>query len=62
MKKSYAALQLLSLGPLSLKEFIETTGWPSRSCSKVLYRLVKDEEVAHVNIQGKRHYMRVSER
>lgn len=40
--KVYAARQLLALGPLSFGEFMEITGWPFKTCRRVLSYLVDD--------------------
>lgn len=40
--KVYAARQLLALGPLSFAEFLEITGWPFKTCRRVLSYLVDD--------------------
>jgi len=39
MTKRHAALQLLALGPLQFREFVEITGWPARVCTRTLYEL-----------------------
>jgi len=39
MTRRHAALQLLALGPLQFREFVEITGWPPRVCTSVLYGL-----------------------
>lgn len=40
MTRTYAARQLLALGPLSFREFMEITGWPFKTCRRVLSYLV----------------------
>lgn len=40
MTKTYAARQLLALGPLSFAEFVEITGWSRAVCRWVLTYLV----------------------
>lgn len=42
MTRTYAARQLLALGPLSFGEFVTVTGWPVNSCRRVLSYLVDD--------------------
>ena len=39
MTKTYAAHQLLRLGPLNLGEFQEITGWGYRCCVNTLSRM-----------------------
>jgi len=39
MTRRHAALQLLALGPLQFREFVEITGWPARVCTQTLYEL-----------------------
>lgn len=39
MTRAYVARQLLALGPLSLREFVEITGWPYRVCTATLTNL-----------------------
>jgi len=36
MTRTYAAKRLLEHGPLSFREFVEITGWPSRKCTRTL--------------------------
>ena len=40
MTRSYAAIQLLKHGPLSLTQFVEITGWPYVKCRETLSHLV----------------------
>lgn len=42
MTRTYAARQLLALGPLSFGQFTEITGWPAAVCRRVLSYLVDD--------------------
>ena len=42
MNRTYAARQLLALGPLSFGQFAEITGWPTKACRRVLSYLVDD--------------------
>jgi hypothetical protein len=42
MTKTYAARQLLALGPLSFGEFVTVTGWTASACRRVLSYLVDD--------------------
>ena len=39
MTRRYAAVQLLRLEPIRLREFVEITGWPYRVCQHVLSEL-----------------------
>lgn len=39
MTREHAAIQLLRLGPLQAREFMEITGWPRSSANKVLAKL-----------------------
>ena len=39
MTRTYAAKRLLEHGPLSFREFVEITGWPSRKCTRTLDNL-----------------------
>lgn len=39
MTREHAALQLLRLGPLPAREFMEITRWPPSSANKVLAKL-----------------------
>jgi hypothetical protein len=54
MTRTHAARQLLALGPLSLPEFMEITGWPYRCCVKTLARLRCTREVRYVR-KGNNH-------
>lgn len=50
MTRIHAARQLLALGPLTLPEFAEITGWPTRTCRWVLTYLV--DRQAEVKREG----------
>jgi hypothetical protein len=39
MTRTHAARQLLALGPLTLPEFVEITGWQYRICVATIARL-----------------------
>lgn len=39
MTRTYTAKRLLEHGPLSFREFVEITGWPSRKCTRTLDNL-----------------------
>jgi len=45
MSKTHAARQLLSLGPLTKREFIEITGWKIRQCEEVIHRMRRNSEI-----------------
>jgi len=42
MTRTYAAIQLLRHGPLSMREFIQITGWQPEQARKTLHYLVDD--------------------
>jgi len=48
MTRSYAALRLLEHGPLSLEHFALITGWPYKSCQKVLDQLIDNGSVKRI--------------
>lgn len=47
MTRAHAARRLLALGPLTLAEFVEITGWPYRQCVRLLEYLCDRGEVQH---------------
>jgi len=40
MTKTYATIQLLRHGPLSMREFIEITGWTQKQARHALHHLI----------------------
>ena len=49
MTREYAAIQLLKLGRLTLREFYHFTCWPSiEECEAVLKRCVQQKQVRQV--------------
>lgn len=36
MPRTYAAARLLEHGPLTMREFVEVTGWPYRACRRTI--------------------------
>jgi hypothetical protein len=40
MTRTHAARELLALGPLTFGEFVTITGWPCKTCRRVLSYLV----------------------
>jgi hypothetical protein len=58
MTRDHAGLQLLKLGPLSFREFVEITGWRTgRTARHVLDRLAGADLVRIVNHQRRRCYV-----
>lgn len=55
MTKIHAARQLLALGPLSFREFMEITGWPFSTCRQVLSKLV--DVKGEVERLGRRYWL-----
>lgn len=47
MTRAEVARKLLAMGPLTMREFRETTGWPQRCCIRVLAYL---RELGHVRL------------
>lgn len=45
MTREHAALQLLRLGPLPAREFMEITRWPRSSANKVLAKLCDEKRI-----------------
>jgi hypothetical protein len=60
MTRTHAARQLLALGPLSLPEFMEITGWKYRCCVQTLARLRGMRQVRYVR-RGNNHATSVYE-
>lgn len=60
MTRVHAAKQLLSLGPLSLREFVEITGWEYRCCLRVLKFLREVQAIRYVR-KGNNHMTSVFE-
>lgn len=56
MSRAHAARQLLALGPLTFREFVEITGWPRRAARYWLDVLIKACEVVRQQ-SGRRGYM-----
>ena len=56
MTRTHAARQLLALGPLTMAEFVEITGWPVSACRRVLSYLVDD--LGEVSREGGRYEVR----
>jgi hypothetical protein len=54
MTRAHAARQLLALGPLTLPEFVEITGWSYRCCVLVLASLRGLQQVRYVR-KGNNH-------
>ena len=50
MSRPYAALRLLEHGPLSLEHFALITGWPYRSCQKVLEQLIDNGAIKRASL------------
>lgn len=48
MTREHAALQLLRLGPLPAREFMEITRWPRSSANKVLAKLCDEKRIKRV--------------
>lgn len=47
MTRAHAARRLLALGPLTLAEFVEITGWPYRQCVRLLEYLRDHGDIEH---------------
>lgn len=57
MTRCYAACKLLEHGPLSLREFIEITGWGRSIASARLNDLLLRGRVERRIVRGHRHYL-----
>lgn len=56
MTRTHATTQLLKLGPLTVAEFIEITGWPSRVARYTLAWMVQTGAVEYVGNTRKGFY------
>ena len=54
MTRTYAAKRLLEHGPLTWWEFLEITGWPYKTASRVWHWLRETKQIRFTNIDGKR--------
>lgn len=50
------AVKLLVHGPLTGTQFADITGWPRRTSSQVLGRLIDAQRVAYKHRRGRREY------
>ena len=57
MTRTYAARKLLEHGPLTLREFVEITGWRYTQARGVIGYLLGLGELNHVNVPGTRRYV-----
>ena len=57
MTRFHALNQLLRLGPLTLREIIAITGWPSRVATDTLLALKARQAVRSLNLERRRHYV-----
>ena len=57
MTRVHALNQLLRLGPLTLREIIAITGWPSRVATDTLLALKARQAVRSLNLERRRHYV-----
>lgn len=53
MTRTYAALRLLELGPLTFREFAEITGWPVKASRRVWKHLLYSCWISPVSRIGK---------
>lgn len=60
MTRTEAAIKLLRLGPLTLREFVEITGWGYRCCLRTLASLCLERQVHRLR-RGNRYMPSVYE-